>query len=114
MEFNFKKNGNIIIVYLKGRLDVHQCAELEEEISKLLSFEISGHLLFNMNDVEYISSSGLRVIVSTIKILKEKNRVLAICNINNTVRKIFDVVQITDMFNIFNSEEEAFIFLKSA
>ncbi|HOP29635.1 MAG TPA: STAS domain-containing protein [Spirochaetota bacterium] len=113
MEFNFRKNGNAIIIYLKGRLDVHQCAEIEQEISKLMSFELTSHLLFNMKDVDYISSSGLRIIVSTMKILKEDNRSMAICNINNAVKKIFEVVQITDMFNIFDSEEKAVTFLKN-
>jgi len=114
MEFNFRKNGNTFIIYLKGRLDVHHCAEIEQEISKLLSYELTSHLLFNMKDVEYISSSGLRIIVSTMKMLKEDNRSLAICNINNAVKKIFEVVQLTDMFNIFNSEDDAFIFLRTA
>ena len=112
MEFNFKKNGNTIIVYLKGRLDVHHCADIEQEISKLLSYEMSSHLLFNMKDVEYISSSGLRIIVSTMKRLNEENRNMAICNINNSVKKIFEIVQLTDMFNIFSSEDDAFNFLK--
>ena len=113
MDFNFRKNGNTIIVYPKGRIDVHYCTQVEQEISKLLKFETSSHLLFNLNDVEYISSSGLRIIVSTMKILKESNRIVAICNLNNAVKKIFDVVQITDMFNIFNSENEAIFFLQA-
>lgn len=112
MEFNFKKTGNTIIIYLKGRLDVHHCAEIEQEISKLISFESSSHLLFNMKDVEYISSSGLRIFVITMRVLKEREKKLVLCNINNAVRKIFEVVQLTDMFHIFNSEEEAFEFLK--
>jgi anti-anti-sigma factor len=114
MDFNFKKTGNMIIIYLKGRVDVHQCAEIEQEIGKLISFESTSHLLFNMTDVEYISSSGLRIIVSTMKILKDDNRKMAICNLNNAVKKIFEVVQITDMFNIFDSEEDAVVFLKKA
>lgn len=113
MEFNFKKNGNAIIIYLKGRLDVHQCVDIEQEISKLISFETTSHLLFNMKDVEYISSSALRIFVVTMRILKERERKLVLCNINNAVRKIFEVVQLTDMFNLFNSEDEAVEFLKT-
>ena len=52
MEFNFKKNGNAIIIYLKGRLDVHQCVDIEQEISKLISFETisSGTFLYSNTD----------------------------------------------------------------
>lgn len=112
MEFNFKKNGNIVIIYLKGRLDVHYSIYIEQEINKLISFESTSHFLMNMEDVEYISSTGLRVFVLTMRVLNKDNRKLILCNINNAVRKIFEVVQMIDMFNIFNSESDAVEFLK--
>lgn len=112
MEFNFKKSDNALIVYLKGRLDVHYSNYIEEEIGKLITMEPSCHFLFNMKDVDYISSSGLRIIVSTLKILNGRGHRLVLCNINDAMRKIFEIVQITDMFNIFNTETEAVEYLK--
>lgn len=113
MEFSFRKSGNSIIIYLKGRMDVHHSSEIETEIGKLISFESASHFLINMKDVEYISSSGLRIIVNMMKILKEDKRKFVICSLNSAVIKIFEVVQITDMFNIFSTEEEALDYLKS-
>ena len=112
MEFNFKKNGNSIIIYLKGRLDVHHSAEIEKELGRLIAMESASDFLINMKDVEYISSSGLRIIVLARRILGEKKRKLVLCNINSAIRKIFDVVQLTDMFSIFDSEREAVEFLE--
>jgi anti-sigma B factor antagonist len=54
-----------------------------------------------------MSSSGLRIFVSTMRILKEAKRKLKLCNMNNAVKKIFEVVELMDMFDIFESEEEA-------
>lgn len=113
MELNLKKNGNAIIIYLEGRLDVHLSADIEKEINKLISAESASHFILNLKDVEYMSSSGLRIFVSTMRILKERKRKLVLCNMNSAVRKIFEVVELTDMFDIFNNENEALEYLKN-
>ncbi len=113
MNLNLKKLDNTVIIYLEGRLDVHLSADIEKEINKLIESDPASSLLLNLKDVEYMSSSGLRIFVSTMRILKESNRKLVLCNMNNAVKKIFEVVELTDMFDIFNTEDEALKFLKS-
>lgn len=107
MDLKTKKVGNVIVVYLSGRLDVHLSADVEKEINKIINNEPTCHLLLNLADVEYMSSSGLRIFVSTMRILKESKRKLALCNMNSAVKKIFEVVELMDMFDIYETEEEA-------
>ncbi len=107
MELKTKKNNNVIIIYLAGRLDVHLSADVEKEINKIINDDPASHLLLNLHDVEYMNSSGLRIFVSTMRILKESKRKLFLCNMNSAVKKIFEVVELMDMFDIFESEEEA-------
>ncbi|HON78611.1 MAG TPA: STAS domain-containing protein [Spirochaetota bacterium] len=107
MELKTKKINNIVVIYLEGRLDVHLSADVEKEINKIISDDPSSHLLLNLHDVEYMSSSGLRIFVSTMRILKESKRKLALCNMNTAVKKIFEVVELMDMFDIHENEEEA-------
>ena len=113
MNLNLKKVENTVIIYLEGRLDVHLSADIEKEINKLIDSDPRSNLLLNLKEVEYMSSSGLRIFVSTMRILKESNRKLVLCNMNNAVRKIFEVVELTDMFDIFSSEDEAIKYLKT-
>ena len=113
MNLNLKKLENTVVIYLEGRLDVHLSADIEKKINKLIENEPKSNILLNLKDVEYMSSSGLRIFVSTMRILKENNRKLVLCNMNNAVKKIFEVVELTDMFDIFNSEEEALKFMQS-
>ena len=113
MNLNLKKSENTVIIYLEDRLDVHLSADIEKQINKIIENEPKSHLLLNLKDVEYMSSSGLRIFVSTMRILKENNRKLVLCNMNNAVKKIFEVVELIDMFDIFNSEDEALNFIKS-
>jgi anti-anti-sigma factor len=107
MDLKTKKAGSVIVVYLYGRLDVHLSADIEREINRIIKEEPSVNLLLNLQDVEYMSSSGLRIFVSTMRILKENNRKLKLCNINSAVKKIFEVVELMDMFDIHESESDA-------
>lgn len=107
MELETKKIDNIVIIYLSGRLDVHLSADIEKEINKIIKVEPDADLLLNLLNVEYMSSSGLRIFVSTMRILKENNRKLKLCHINNAVKKIFEVVELMDMFDIYDTEEDA-------
>lgn len=107
MELNTKKVGNVIVIYLAGRLDVHLSADIEKEINAIIQNEPDTHLLLNLSDVEYMSSSGLRIFVSTMRILKDLKRQLKLCNMNSAVKKIFEVVELMDMFDIYDTEEEA-------
>ena len=107
MNLNVKRVNNVVVVYLAGRLDVHLSAEIEKEINKIIQNEPDTHILINLNDVEYMSSSGLRIFVSTMRLLKEQKRLLKLCNMNSAVKKIFEVVELMDMFDVHETEEEA-------
>jgi anti-sigma B factor antagonist len=113
MELNFKKTGNIVVIYLKGRLDVHYSADIEQELERLIPLYPQSHFLVNMQEVEYISSSGLRIIVMAMKLLKEQDRKMVLCCINEAVRKVFEVVQVIDMFHVYSSEPKALEFLQN-
>ncbi len=107
MEMKTKKVGNNLVIYLEGRLDVNLSAEIEKGINSIISENPESNVCLNLKEIEYMSSSGLRIIVSTMRILKEQNRVLVLCNMNRAVEKIFEVVELTDMFDIFDSEDDA-------
>ncbi len=109
MALNIKtpeERPDVTIIYLKGRLDVHYSAEIEEEINKLID---SGKkkLLISLEEVEYLSSSGLRIFIAISRKLKEINGELKLMKLSETTRKIFKIVELIDMFDIYDSEEEA-------
>jgi anti-sigma B factor antagonist len=54
-----------------------------------------------------MSSSGLRVFVSLMRMLRENNRALKLTNLSVAVKKVFEVVELMDMFEIYDSEEAA-------
>lgn len=100
-------NNGILIVQLEGRLDVSVANEVEEGLADLI--ENGGHtkVLLNMREVDYMSSSGFRACISTLRKLNSKDGVLKICNIKPAVKRIFDVIELTSLFDIYETEEEA-------
>ncbi len=97
---------DVTIVYLKGRLDVHYSEEIENELNNLIS-QGRKKILLNLENVEYLSSSGLRVFIAISRRLKEVGGELKLMKLNETTKKIFKIVELTDMFDIYETQEEA-------
>lgn len=106
MALKTEKIGEVLMVYLQGRLDVHRSLEVEQEINELID-KGEKKLLFNLSDLSYLSSSGLRVFIATLRKLKEIGGVLKISEIQANVAKIFKIVEFDDIFEMYNNSEDA-------
>ncbi|MCR5501909.1 MAG: STAS domain-containing protein [Lachnospiraceae bacterium] len=97
MDMNFKKNGEEMTVELGGRLDTTTAPDLETK----LGAEISGvtNLIFDLEKLEYISSAGLRVLLSAQKIMNRAGN-MTVRNANESIREIFDVTGFVEILNI--------------
>lgn len=98
---------NRLVVYLKGRLDVSIANEVEEGLNDLIENGGYVNVVLNMKDVDYMSSSGFRACISTLRKLNAKEGKMKISNIKPAVKRIFDVIELTSLFDIYDSEEEA-------
>jgi stage II sporulation protein AA (anti-sigma F factor antagonist) len=95
------------IAYLHGRLDVAVSGEVEEHLLKTIDTKAIKHLILNMADVEYMSSSGFRVMIALLRKLKDLKGSLKICCVRPAVKRIFDVIELTTLFDMFETEEAA-------
>lgn len=111
MKFSYRKNEYAISVYLHGRLDVHLTREIEVEFSRIIDYEKPSHLIVNLNGIEYMSSSGLTLFLTIMRSLKKKGKKLVMCNLNSSVKKIIEIVELSGMFETFRNENEALLFL---
>ncbi len=96
---NIKKTreGNTMTIALEGRLDTTTAPVLEEELKK----EISGveELYFDFQALDYISSAGLRVLLSAQKTMNKQGK-MVIKNANEDVMEIFEVTGFVDILSI--------------
>lgn len=86
-----------LTISLEGRLDTNTAPELEAEMKS--SVEGVEELIFDLADLVYISSAGLRVLLSAQKVMNKQGK-MTIKNSNDDIREIFDVTGFVDILNI--------------
>ena len=90
-------DGKELTIALEGRLDTMTAPELEAELNGALSGANS--LVFDFAQLSYISSAGLRVLLSTHKALMGKGG-MKVRNVNDVVQEVFDVTGFSDILTI--------------
>lgn len=101
MKIDKNQNGSELLVALEGRLDTTTAPQLEAELTD--SLDGIERLVFEFDKLEYISSAGLRVLLSAQKKMNKKGS-MAIHHVNDTIMEIFDVTGFTDILTIEASE----------
>ena len=97
MTIEKKVNGNVLEIALEGRLDTMTAPELEAELNQSLGGVDS--LTLDFSKLEYISSAGLRVLLSAHKVMSTKGG-MKVTNVNEIVQEVFEVTGFADILNI--------------
>lgn len=92
-----KKDGPELTVALAGRLDTVTAPELEKELKVCL--EGVTMLSFDMAELEYISSAGLRVLLSVQKLMSRQGEI-KVFHVNETIMEFFEVTGFSDFLTI--------------
>jgi anti-sigma B factor antagonist len=106
MDIKIRESGYVRIVDLIGRLDTGTSPEAENAISKLLDAG-NNKIVINLAGTDYVSSSGLRVLLVTAKKLSAMSGKLKICRPNAVVKEILDISGFSTILDVRSSEEEA-------
>lgn len=91
------QNNGALTLALEGRLDTVTAPQLEAELKTAL--EGAKSLTLDFSKLDYISSAGLRVLLSAHKILASKGG-MKVTNVNEIVREVFEVTGFADILNI--------------
>ena len=97
MTINKISNGTELTLALEGRLDTTTAPELEAEIKSSLSGV--NNLTFDFSNLDYISSAGLRVLLSAQKVMNKQGKMI-VTNVNETIMEVFDVTGFADILTI--------------
>ena len=89
--------NNALTIALEGRLDTTTAPELEAELKAALPGV--GSLTIDMSKLEYISSAGLRVLLSAQKTMNKQGE-MKITGVNDVIMEIFEVTGFSDILNI--------------
>ena len=97
MKITKTQNAGTMTIALQGRLDTTTAPELETEVKA--SLDGASELILDMEQLDYISSAGLRVLLSAQKAMTKKGG-MKVIHVNETVMEIFEVTGFSDILDI--------------
>ncbi|NNL76045.1 MAG: STAS domain-containing protein [Desulfobacterales bacterium] len=104
MEINSNEKNGIVSITIKGRLEADSSPEAEKVVREVLRGPTT-RLLFNLSGLEYLSSAGLRVVLTAAKEMKRRDGKIVLCSLNEFVKEIFEVSGFQSLIPITDSVE---------
>jgi anti-sigma B factor antagonist len=106
MDIAIKDADDVKVLAFEGNLDTSTAPEAESTINGLLDGGAS-KILINFENLNYISSAGLRVLLATAKKMKAASGGFKICGLNETVQEVFDISGFSTILSVAANEEDA-------
>lgn len=103
-----KKQDDVMLLEIHGRLDTTNYRELEDRMINLMEKEKK--IIIDCKEMNYISSAGMRVFLMALKHLKNNDGQLRLSGLTDDTKQIFDVAGFATFFDIYNTAEEAIRF----
>ena len=97
MTIEKKINQEAVTLIVSGRLDTQTAPELENELDSILSG--IKELTFDMTNLEYVSSAGLRVILKAQKAMNAQGS-MKLTGVNDSIMEVFDITGFLDILTI--------------
>ena len=106
MGFQVDKQGDVTVVDVEGQLIVGNRQELKQKVLEQLE-NGDRKFVIDFSNTGYIDSSGLGVLVSLSKKIREQGGELRLANLNEDLRTLFELTKLDTLFKIADSREEA-------
>lgn len=106
MQINEDRHAGVVIVTPAGRVDSTTSAALDQHLVALAGAG-ERRLVIDFAGVDYISSAGLRVLLTQAKRTREHKGGLVLCGLGESVRQVFELAGFLPLFTLTASREEA-------
>ncbi|HEY8311510.1 MAG TPA: STAS domain-containing protein [Gemmatimonadaceae bacterium] len=106
MSFTLKKNGDVVVVDVEGQLIVGNRQELKQKVLDELE-KGERKFLIDFAQTGYIDSSGLGVLVSLSKKIREHGGELRLADLNDDLQTLFELTKLDTLFQIAETRERA-------
>jgi stage II sporulation protein AA (anti-sigma F factor antagonist) len=93
---------NVLCIRLVGELDHHTAEDLRTRVTKSIEKNMINHIILNLEQLSFMDSSGLGVILGRYKQIKNNGGEMVVCAISPAVKRLFDM---SGLFKIIRLEE---------
>lgn len=105
LDVNENRDVDVLVFELKGRLDSNTSVEFEERLLKSIQGGES-KIILDFENLEYISSAGLRVLLKAARELKGGEGQLQLCSLKDYIKEVFDLSGFVSFLPIHNTKAE--------
>lgn len=106
IKIEIKDNNDLKILAVHGDVDVYTSPKVKETINNLIEQEFY-KIVVNLENVRYVDSTGLGVLIGALKRLREHNGNIVLVCTNPQIKKIFTITGLIKIFNIYITDEAA-------
>ncbi len=106
MELKVRKFSSTYIIDVNGEMDLYNSYKLKELVLKMIEKQIDKFII-NLENVDYIDSSGIGALIFICSHIKKVNMKLQITNIHGSVKKVIELTKLMGYFPISNTIEQA-------
>lgn len=95
----YKENENIWFIKPIGEVDIYTSPKFKEELLNIVK-ENESDILIDGKNLDYIDSTGLGVLISVLKEVREKEKTITLINTKPNISKLFDITGLNKVFTI--------------
>jgi anti-sigma B factor antagonist len=106
MDISEDRKADAVILALSGKLDATTAKTFEDRILGVINSGTQ-RLVVDLSQLDYVSSSGLRVFILAAKRLQTVDGKIVLCSMKDHVRQVFDLAGFSSMLSIYGSRDEA-------
>lgn len=101
LAINMEIKGDVLCIRLQGELDHHSAENLKEQASAAIESRKIKHIVLNLEQLSFMDSSGLGVILGRYKQIKQQQGEMVVCAISPSVKRLFEM---SGLFKIIQQE----------
>ena len=106
MDVTSYRDKNVLSVDVKGRIDGLTAVVFEETVQNAIA-ETDRAVIMDFEQLAYINSAGMRVILLTAKSLQSRDAKLVLCALSDSVREVFEISGFDKFLSIHSTRDEA-------
>jgi stage II sporulation protein AA (anti-sigma F factor antagonist) len=103
LTINLEVKHNVLLIRLAGELDHHTSEDLRAKVTEVIDEKDITHIILNLENLSFMDSSGLGVILGRYNQIKNKDGEMVVCSISPAVKRLFDM---SGLFKIIRLEED--------
>lgn len=111
LQIDLTTNRDVLIIRLVGELDHHTADMVRSQVEEKIESEGIRHILLNLEELSFMDSSGLGVILGRYKHISQLGGKMIICAISSSVYRLFELSGMFKILKVVDSEEQALEFL---